>query len=142
MYSTPLTVSRLRGGRGRADEDRGRGGLLKQTLSDTLLCVGLRSVMVGIPCWLQLAGRLCRVSWEEALGRGGGLLPWQHYAEVGPCSLSICCLCSQCFVAEVGPCSVLLLLPRVLLLCWALLHVPLPPSLLLLKPNCISQVTR
>lgn len=120
VYSTPLTVSRLRGGRGRADEDRGRGGLLKQTLSDTLLCVGLRSVMVGIPCWLQLAGRLCRVGWEEAVA----CCPGNIMLKLGPAPCpsaasaasvlllklgpALCCFCCREFCCYVGPCSMFL----------------------------------
>ena len=87
----------------------GEGGLLKQTLSDTLLCVGVRSVMVAIPCWLQLAGRLSRVGWEEVVA----CCPGNIMLKLGPAAL---CPYAESFVAEVGPCSVLPLQPSVLLL--------------------------
>ena len=94
------------------DEDRGEGGLLKQTLSDTLLCVGVRSVMVAIPCWLQLAGRLRRVGWEEAVA----CCPGNIMLKLGPAPCPSAASAAESFVAEVGPCSVLPLQLSVLLL--------------------------
>lgn len=68
--------------------------------------------MGAIPCWLQLAGRLRRVGWEEAVA----CCPGNIMLKLGSAPCPAAASAAESFVAEVGPCSVLPLQLSILLL--------------------------